>query len=35
MELETTVPGVQAKLPGEPAPDLLWAAAGQGRGAWL
>ena len=34
-ELERTLPGVQTKLPGEPAPDLLWATAGQGRGAWL
>ena len=34
-ELERTLPGMQAKLPGEPAPDLLWASAGQGRDAQL
>lgn len=34
-ELERTLPGMQAKLPREPALDLLWASAGQERRASL
>lgn len=34
-ELERTLPGMQAKLSRELAPDQLWASAGQGRRARL